>query len=231
MRHFPQILSLIVLFASCRQEVKQKNIPPHNDRLFTLYDTLNEKYNSVPTNFDTLYNLAKEIKTLADNYKKSNNQKVPEIYKRCSDIFRTHCSDYCGSDNPSILCCKDSLTIIECYLKAIKIYQTNHETTSEGYSDAIYQLADVYDQLNKSSLALPLRLDYLRITQTTEGNSSDMTADAFMFADGTYELLNEFKLANEYYLKELEIRKQLDKGNLKIVEERIVNFQKDHNIH
>jgi len=233
MRPSFQTAILIILIASCGQNPKQKSarlIKQDNDKLFVLYDTLDDKYNSVPTNFDTLYNLSKEIKVLADNYKKTDNQKIPEIYKRCADIFRVHCSDYCGSDNSPILCCKDSLTIIDCYLKAVHIYKANNDTTSEGYTDAIYQLADVYDQLKKSKLALPLRQDYLRIIKKREGSSSDMTADAFMFIGYTCELLNEFRIANNYYQQELKIREQLNKGNLKIVRDRIANFQKEHNL-
>jgi hypothetical protein len=57
-----------------------------------------------------------------------------------------------------------------------------------------------------------------------------MTADAFMFMGFTYELLNEFSLANNCYQKELEIREGLNKGDIQIVRERVSDFQKKHNL-
>jgi tetratricopeptide (TPR) repeat protein len=179
---------------------------------------------------DALYSLSKQVKDLSDKYHGNNHQRFPEIYKRCADIFRNHSAEFCGSTGSPILHCKDSSAIVDCYIKSARFYKKNNDTTSEGYTDAIYQLADVYDQLRKSSLALPLRQEYVEIIRKRKGDSSDMTADAFMFMGFTYELLNEFSLANNCYQKELEIREGLNKGDIQIVRERVSDFQKKHNL-
>jgi hypothetical protein len=213
------------------QSPKQVSVATGEDSLSALYDTLEHKYNSPPVDFDELYMVSKKLKTLSDKGEGSNNPKLAEIYKRCADVFRSHCSDLCGSSTAPMLHCKDSLAIVDCYVRSIRTYKGNRDTTTEGYTDAIYQLADIYDQLHKSSIALPLRQEYLEVVKAREGNISDMTADACMFAGFTCELLNETTLANSYYQQELSIREKLNKGDLQIVRQRISDFQKKYILH
>jgi len=104
----------------------------------------------------------------ADDYPNRKEIKLTEIYKRCADIYRTQqfpdCDKFDTSNNPSkseLLCSKDTLLIIDCYKKAIQIFQGNSDTLSSGFTDAIFQLGDVYEQLGKFQLALPYRQQYL----------------------------------------------------------------------
>lgn len=219
-----------MLIVSCGQKSKLSTSQSiKKDTLFTLYDTLDIKYNSIPVNLDTLYSIANHVKILADNYISKDTLALADIYKHCAEILRSHCSD-CNSNGPSIFCCKDSLRIIDCYVKALNIYLFNNDTLSYGYTDVLFQLADVYEQMKNPALALPLRKKYLNVAQKKDGAISDMAADGFMFIGGTYELLNNYQMANDNYQQELQIRENLNKGNLHMVRERILDFQKRHNL-
>jgi len=244
MRHFKhQIAFIIIILSSCGQSnqnsaIKSASIDKeHTDTLFINFDTLENKYNSIPVNFDTLYRLAKQLNIQADGYPNHKEIKLTDIYKRCADIYRTQqfpdCDKFETSNNPSrseLLCSKDTSLIIDCYKKAIEIFQSNSDTLSSSFADAIFQLADVYEQLGKFQLALPLRQEYLATISKTENPNSEMTGDAYMFLGSNYELQGDYMTAYKFYLKELENRKADNYRDLKNIEKRIMTFKNEHHL-
>jgi tetratricopeptide (TPR) repeat protein len=209
----------------------------HTNKLFINFDTLENKYNSIPVNFDTLYRLAKQLNIQADNYPNRKEIKLTDIYKQCADIYRTQqfsdCDKFQASNNPSrseLLCSKDTSLIIDCYKKAIEIFQSSSDTLSSSFADAIFQLADVYEQLGEFQLALPLRQEYLTTISKTENPNSEMTGDAYMFLGSNYELQGDYMAAYKLYLKELENRKADNYRDLKNIERRIMAFKNEHHL-
>jgi tetratricopeptide (TPR) repeat protein len=254
MRHFKhQILSLTIILYSCGQVNQNRNIERisidkvHTDTLFISFDTLENKWNSRPVNFDTLYRLAKQLNVQADNYPNRKEIKLTDIYKRCADIYRTQqfpdCDKFETSNNPSrseLLCSKDTSLIIDCYKKAIEIFQSNLDSLSGSSADAIirsssfadvmFQLADVYEQLGKFQLALPYRQEYLALLLKTEKPNLEMVGDAYMFLGSNYELQKDYKTAYKFYLQELENHRADNYRDLKNVEIRIMKFKKEHSL-
>lgn len=244
MRHFKHQISFIfIVLYSCGQINENRNIQSvsvdklHSDTLFKNFDTLENKYNSTPVNFDTLYLLAKQLNIQADNYPDRKEIKLTDIYKRCADIYRTqqfpNCDKFETSNNPSkseLLCSKDTSLIIDCYKKTIEIFQSNSDTLSNGFTNAIFQLAEVYEQLGDIHLALPYRQKYLSVMSRTEKPNSEMVGDACMFLGSNYELQKDYKTAYKFYLKELENRKADNYRDLKNIESRILKFKKEHNL-
>jgi len=242
MRHFKyQILFSAIILCSCGQVNQNRNIQSasvdkkHSDTLFINFDTLENKYNSIPVNFDTLYVLAKQLNVQADNYSNRKELKLTDIYKRCADIYRAQpfpgCDKFKTSNNPSkseLLCSKDTSLIMNCYKKAIEIFKSNSDTLSSSFADAIFQLSDVYEQLGRFQLALPYRKQYLDIMLKTEKPVSEITGDAYMLLASNYELQGDYITAYKFYLKELENRKVDNYRDLKNVEKRIMAFKNEH---
>ena len=198
MRHFKhQILFILIVLYSCGHDNQSRKVQSasidilHNDTLFKNFDTLENKWNSTPVNFDTLYRLAKQLNKQADNYPNRKEIKLTEIYKRCADIYRAQQFPDCDPNKSQLLCSKDTLLIIDCYKKAIGIFQSNSNSLSgsstdaiilsSSFADAMFQLADVYEQLGKFQLALPYRQEYLALLLRTEKPTLEMVADAYMY--------------------------------------------------
>ena len=169
MRQLPEIFIIILILCSCGQHREEKhlnlrnNVREQKDKLFGLFDTLEHKFNSLPVNFDSLYVSAKALNILADKYENQDEVRLAEVFKICALIYRLQEDENCNPNKSQLLCNKDSLIIIECYKKAMRIYKNNSDTTSSNFADALYQLADVYEQLEKPQLALPIRINYLDI--------------------------------------------------------------------
>ena len=209
----------------------------HTDTLFINFDFLENKWNSMPVDFDTLYGLAKHLNLQADKYPNQKKIKLTEIYKRCADIYRTQqfpdCDKFETLNSPSkskLLCSKDTSLIIDCYKKAIQIFQSNSDTLSKSFADVIFQLADVYEQLDKLQMALPLRQKYLATMLNTENPTSEMTGDAYMFLGSNYELQGDYITAYKFYLKELENRKADNYRDFKNIKKRITAFKNEHHL-
>jgi hypothetical protein len=244
MRHFIHpVLFIIIVLNSCGQDNQNRKVQSasieisHNDTLFKNFDTLENKWNSTSVNFDTLYRLAKQLNIQPDNYSNRKEIKLTDIYKRCADIYRAQqfpdCDNYETSNNQSrsqLLCSKDTCLVIDCYKKTINIFQSNSDTLSSSFADAIFQLADIYEQLGKFQLALPLRQQYLDIMLKTKQPSSEMIGDAYMWLGSNYELQKHYKTAYSFYLKELENRKADNYRDLKNIETRITNFKKEYRV-
>lgn len=247
MRHFKhQILFIVIVLYSCGQDNQNRKVQSaynyisRNDTLFKNFDTLENKWNSTPVNFDTLYSLAKQLNIQADNYPNRKEIKLIDIYERCADIYRMQKFPDCDPNKSQLLCSKDTLLIIDCYKKAIQIFKNNSDSltgssdeaikASSSFADAIFQLADVYEQLGKFQLALPLRQQYLDIMLKTKKSSLEMIGDAYMWLGSNYEFQKDYKTAYSYYLRELENRKADNYRDLKNVERRIAKFKREHKI-
>jgi len=228
MRTIITIVTLTFCIISCKEKSKQHASQVSKEgSLFSLHDTLEKAYNALPVNFDTLYLLSRQVMTLADNYTNKDTLALSEIYKDCAGILRLHCD--CEGSN-ALLCCSDTSLIIECYTNAMKVHDANNDTLSKAFTNALFQLADVYEELEQPTLALPLRQKYLVITEKAEGLSSELTADAYMFLGRTYELLEDYQRANEMYHLELKVRENINNENVTIARKRIHDFQIKYNI-
>ena len=237
MRHFKhQILFIIIILYSCGQSNQSNTIKSttidkgHTDTLFINFDTLENKWNSIPVNFDTLYLLAKHLNLQADNYPNRKEIKLTDIYKRCADIYRIQEYPNCDPNKSPLLCSKDSTLIIDCYIKSLEIYHANSDTLSTGYTDGLFQLADVYEQLGKYKFALPLREDYLNATVKRDGFNTETTGDAYMLLGSNYEHLKDYKTAYDYYLKELENRRLANDRNYDNIKTRVNQFKIKHQL-
>jgi tetratricopeptide (TPR) repeat protein len=252
MRQFKQqLLSLIIILYSCGQVNQNQHIESkpvdkvHRDTLFIRFDSLENKWNSIPVNSDTLYRLAKQLNVQADSYPDRKEIKLTDIYKRCADIYRMQqfpdCDTIETSNNPGrseLLCSKDTSLIIDCYKKAIEIFQSNLDSLSgssaeaiilsSSFADVMFQMADVYEQSGKFQLALPYRQTYLAILLKTEKPNLEMVAGAYMYLGSNYELQKDYRTAYKFYLKELESNKADNYRNLKNVEKRIIDFKNKH---
>ena len=217
MRQLPEIFIIILILCSCGQHREEKhlnlgnNVREQKDKLFGLFDTLEHKFNSLPVNFDSLYVSAKALNILADKYENQDEVRLAEVFKICALIYRLQEDENCNPNKSQLLCNKDSLIIIECYKKAMRIYKNNSDTTSSNFADALYQLADVYEQLEKPQLALPIRTNYLNTMILKEGLNSERTGSAYLDVSGTYEKLHDKKNASYYYSLALENRKRNNK--------------------
>jgi hypothetical protein len=231
MRRYHKIVIAIVIVASfqnCNNWLLAQTKPRQS--LFFLYDSLDRMYNGDHINIDRMYGLSKVVKLQADRFPDRNNIELAAIYMRCADCFRTHCDNYCGANDAPILCCKDSLAIVNCYLQSIEIFFGVGDSSSAGYLDAIYQLGDVYEELRRPQAALPLRKKLLQTTIREKGYYSEQTADAYMFMGGTYERLKFIYKADECYKNEIRIREHNKDRNLNGVKDRMARFRKKYHL-
>ena len=161
------IISVFVFYIiSCRNNTKQySNNSIKHDDVFSYYDTLKLKNNALPVNLDSLYFIARQVLTLANTFPNNDTIVLSEIYTDCALMLRLHCD--CEGSQP-LRCCNDTTLIIDSYKKAIRIHYLNNDTFSNNFTNVLFQLADVYEQLDQPVLSLPVRQKILAIQKTKE---------------------------------------------------------------
>ena len=94
-RPYFQILSLLILIASCGQSNQSTpTLKSNEDSFFILskeIDAINHSYVIRETEYTLLFDLADRIKPYCDNFQGADKSKLPEIYNFCAEMLRRRC--------------------------------------------------------------------------------------------------------------------------------------------
>lgn len=227
--YFLQVLSTLILLASCGQNNQSALlIKSNDDSVFALYKEIDSIKHSLmlrETEYTMLYNLADRIKPYCDNFQGNDKSKLPEIYNFCAEMLRRRC--YIENGRPyTIKDCKYKEALIDCCLKAIPISKTTGDTLSLNYTNSLSFLADAYEQTGRINDAMKLRFEILEKYQKMYGEMSDPIAFAYYDIGKVYETAGSIKNANEYFKKVLSLQKVLESKFLAESIDSIKVFQK-----